>query len=95
MFTEFCEVVVQSGGHLDVYFQTWASTSGVSENFAAFHEGTMLFEFLKAGLMVDQLDGSNCLCLERIVRRFIEIQGVVRRNPKHPDFTGLIHGTAG
>ena len=95
VFIEFCDVVVQSGADLDVYFQTWASTSGVSENSAAFHEAKMLFEFLKAGLMVDQLDGSNCLCLERIVRRFIEIQGAVRRYPKHPDFTGLSHGRAG
>ena len=30
-----------------------------------------------------------------MVRRYIEIQGAVRRNPKHPDFTGLSHGTAG
>ena len=45
--------------------------------------------------MIDQLDCSNCLWAERVVRRFIEIQGAVRRNPKHPDFTGLSHGTAG
>ena len=95
VFVEFCDVVLQSGGDLDSYFLTWSSTSGVSEASAAYHEAKMLIEFLKAGMTVDQLDGSNCLSMEKIVRRFVEIQGAVRRNPKHPDFTGLSHGTTG
>ena len=76
-------------------FSSWAQTSGVSENSAAYHEARQLLEFLKAGLMIDQLDCSNCLWAERVVRRYIEIQGAVRGNPKHPDFAGLFHGTAG
>ena len=28
------------------------------------------------------------------MRRYIEIQGAVRRNPKHPDYSGLGHGTS-
>lgn len=95
VFGEFYEVVVQSGSDLDVYFAQWASTSDISECSAAFHEGKQIFEFIKSALTIDQLDGINSLCLERAARRFIEIQGAVRRNPKHPDFTGLSHGTAG
>ena len=49
--------------------------------------------FIHAGLQVDQVDGSNLLCMERAARRFIEIQSAVKRNPKHPDFMGLGFGT--
>ena len=49
--------------------------------------------FIHAGLQVDQVDGSNLLCMERAARRFIEIQSAVKRNPKHPDLMGLGFGT--
>ena len=74
LLVEFCEVVTQSGGDLDVYFSSWAQTSGVSENSAAFHEARQLLEFLKAGLMIDQLDCSKCNWAERVARRYIEVQ---------------------
>ena len=33
--------------------------------------------------------------MERAARGFVEIQAAVKRNPKHPDFVGLGHGTSG
>ena len=93
VFMDLCDTISQSGADFETYFAQWHQTSGLSENSAAYHEAKHIMGFIHAGLQVDQVDGSNLLCMERAARRFIEIQSAVKRNPKHPDFMGLGFGT--
>ena len=93
VFMDLCDTITQAGADFETYFAQWHVTSGLSENSAAFHEAKHIMGFIHAGLQVDQVDGSNLLCMERAARRFVEIQSAVKRNPKHPDFVGLGFGT--
>ena len=42
-----------------------------------------------------QVDPTNSAAAEVVVRRVYKIQQATRRNPKHPDFSGLDIGTVG
>ena len=39
--------------------------------------------------MQDSLDVGNLSCFEKMVRRMVQLEMAVDKNPKHPDFTGL------
>jgi hypothetical protein len=86
---EFLTVVSEAGGDLIAYFNLYIKKSGIAESSAVFHELKNLFEILRFSIQYDQLDPTNAACLEQVVRRIVQIQMAVRRNPKHPTFDGL------
>lgn len=69
--------------------------SGLSDNSAAAHEYKNLIGVLKLAIGYDQVDCSNLASVEQVVRRLLEIQVAVRRNPKHPTFDAFDYNTRG
>ena len=63
--------------------------SGVSEGSAVCHSHATLCESLRLFISYDQADVSNLAGVEQIVRRIIQDERAVRKNPKHPDYSGL------
>ncbi|CAK0822647.1 unnamed protein product, partial [Prorocentrum cordatum] len=92
---EFLESVLENGGDLQVWLNAFMRKSGVSENSSVAHELWNLVQIVRLGISYDQIDPTNLACIEQAVRRIHEIQQAIRRNPKHPDFTGLDIGTTG
>jgi hypothetical protein len=86
---EFLAAVVQGAGNPVSYHSEWVRLSGVAEGSAVCHDHRHLMECLRLGACVDQLDLMNLALTENIVRRIIQIETAVERNPRHPDFTGL------
>lgn len=87
--SEFLRAVRLGTGDLTSYHLNWAQHLGVSTFGAAFHEHRVLTDALRAFLSVDQLDVSNLLGVEILVRRIIQIETAVARNPTSPDYSGL------
>lgn len=92
---EFLENVVENGGDITTYHSSFMRKSGLSDNSAAAHEYKNLLGILKLAVSYDQLDCSNLASIEQVVRRVIEIQTAVRRNPKHPTFDAFDYNTRG
>ncbi|CAE8614739.1 unnamed protein product, partial [Polarella glacialis] len=92
---EFLESVLEAGGDLQVYHGHFVRKSGLAENSACSHELKSLLGILRLGLSYDQVDIGNLASFEAAVRRIIEIQHAVRRNPQHPVFDGLDQSTIG
>ncbi|CAE8613278.1 unnamed protein product, partial [Polarella glacialis] len=92
---EFLEAIMESGGDIQVYLGTFMRKSGVSDNTACCHELKNLFEMVRLGISYDQIDVGNLASFELIVRRILEIQTAIRRNPQHPIFDGLDQSALG
>jgi hypothetical protein len=86
---EFLEGVAMSGGDLSGYHANYLRRSGLSENSSVAHELKNLLTVLRLAISYDQLDFSDLASIEAIIRRILDIQVAVRRNPKHPEFGGL------
>jgi hypothetical protein len=86
---EFLTSIRDAVGELVPYSLQWSKLSGVNEFSAAAHEHRILLETIRLAVSVDQLDIANLLSFENIVRRIVQIECAVARNPAHPDFTGL------
>lgn len=86
---EFLTAIMQGAGNPVSYHAEWVRLSGVAEGSAVCHDHRHLMECLRLGACVDQLDIMNLALGENIVRRIIQIETAVERNPRHPDFTGL------
>ncbi|CAE8627459.1 unnamed protein product, partial [Polarella glacialis] len=92
---EFLDSVLEAGGDLQVYHGHFMRKSGLAENSACSHELKNLLGMLRLGLSYDQVDVGNLASFEAVVRRIIEIQHAVRRNPQRPIFDGLDQSTIG
>lgn len=92
---EFLESVLENGGDLSTYHASFMRKSGLSDHSAAAHELKNLLQVLRLGISYDQLDVSNLAAMEQVVRRIVEIQIAVRRNPKHPTFDSFDYNTRG
>ena len=88
-FMEYMKAVRSGANDLIVYHLNWVKSSGISQFAAAVHEHRVLCDSLKAFLQVDQVDGSNLLGCEILVRRLIQIETATVRNPQSPDYSGL------
>ena len=88
-FMEYMKAVRSGANDLVVYHLNWVKSSGISQYAAAVHEHRVLCDSLKAFLQVDQVDGSNLLGCEILVRRLIQIETATVRNPQSPDYSGL------
>jgi hypothetical protein len=92
---EFLSNVLEAGGDLQVYHANFMKKSGLAENSAVSHEYRNLILLLRLGITYDQYDPGNSASLEQCVRRLLEIQVAVRRNPRHPMFDTFDHTTTG
>ena len=86
---EYVTAVRDGPGDLTSYHHQWAKRSGVNEYSSVAHDHKVLTETLRAAIMVDQIDISNLQSFELIVRRLIQHEIAVSRNPQHPDYSGL------
>ena len=86
---ELLAAVRTGAGSLLSYHLQWVTNSGVYQYRAAAHEHKVLVEVVRKALEVDQLDVSNLTAFEDIIRRIIQIEVAVSRNPSQPDYTGL------
>lgn len=86
---EFLESGLESGGDLTAYHAAFMRKSGLSDH------GKNLLQILWLSSSYDQLDVSNIAAMEHVVRRVLEIQIAVRRNPKHPTFDSFDCNTRG
>ena len=71
------------------YHLQWAHSSGISSYAAALFEHRTLCDCLKNFIQIDQVDPSSLLGTEYMVRRIIQIEPAVNRNPASPDYSGL------
>lgn len=92
---EFLESVLENGGDLATYHAAFMRKSGLSDNSAAAHEYKNLLSVLKFAISYDQIDCSNLASIEQVIRRILEIQVAVRRNPRHPTFDAFDYNTRG
>eukprot|EP00435_Cladocopium_sp_Y103_P025473 s1233_g6.t1 len=86
---EFLKSVRSSSSDLVGYHLQWARNSGISQYGAAVFEHRTLCDCLKSFIQVDQVDPSSLLGAEYLVRRLIQIETAVSRNPAAPDYSGL------
>jgi hypothetical protein len=86
---EFFQSLTSSGQTLIQHRLDFVKKSGVPERGHIAKELENLCETLRIALQVDQLDGSGCLFVEQLVRRILQIQYAVAKNPKMPDWEGV------
>ncbi|CAK9088616.1 Uncharacterized protein SCF082_LOCUS41845 [Durusdinium trenchii] len=92
---EFLESVCENGGDFATYHASFMRKSGLPDSCAAAHELRNLLQIVKFAISYDQVDCSNLAAIEQAVRRILEIQTAVRRNPKHPTFDAFDYNTRG
>ena len=92
---DFLESILQNGGDIMTYHSSFMRKSGLAENSAASHEYKNLLGVLRRSIVYDQVDPTNLACIEQVVRRVLEIQTAVRRNPKHPTFDSFDYNLRG
>ena len=86
---EFLGSIHESGVDLGAYHLQWVTNSGVNQHTSVVHEHRNLLEVVRLALSRDQLDVSNLLCMELVVRRVVHLEVAVARNSNIPDYSGL------
>lgn len=86
---EFLTSIYESGVDLGAYHLQWAKNSNVNTHSSVCHEHKNLLECIRLGLLRDQLDLSNLLMAEMMIRRVVQLEVAVSRNNTAPDFAGL------
>eukprot|EP00971_Amphidinium_carterae_P157507 3122585-Amphidinium_carterae.2 len=86
---EFLGAVADGIGDLSSYHLQWLQHSGVNEHSAVSHIHGLLCEVLRQAVSVDQINPMNLLSMEIVVRRLVQDEVAVARNPRHPDYGGL------
>lgn len=86
---EFLKAVQSGPGELTTYHLTWCRSSGVAQHSAIVHEHRCICEVLRLGIVRDQIDITNLMAFEHLVRRLVILEIAVSRNPSSPDFAGL------
>ena len=86
---EFLKAVREGSSDMVSYHHNWVMTSGVSNFSAAAHEHKILADIIRVGIATDQVDLSNLMMAELAVRRVVQIEMAVARNPSAPDYSGL------
>ena len=92
---EYLKSIALGAGNLLTYQAEWQRLSGVAEGGVQGHEHRCHLETLRRAICHDQLNVVNLTCFEHIVRRVIQVEMAVERNPRHPDFSGLEDVVAG
>ena len=86
---EYLGSIHESGTDIGNYHLQWAKNSGVNQHSAVCHEHRNLVESLRLGITKDQIDPSNLMMCELMVRRLVQLEVAVTRNPNNPDYSGL------
>ncbi|CAK0812001.1 unnamed protein product, partial [Prorocentrum cordatum] len=86
---EFLDSVRASGLGIAGYANHYITSSGVPPGSAAAHEIRLLLEALRHLIEYDQVDVTNLAGAELIARRIVQMQRAIRRDPKHPNYSGL------
>lgn len=86
---EFLSSINESGTDLGAYHLQWVKNSGVNTHRSVCHEHRNLVEVVRLALCKDQLDVSNLMCMELVVRRLVQLEVAVSRNSTSPDYAGL------
>ena len=86
---EYLRAIATTQGNLVSYETDWTRNSGIAEGLREAHEHRNISEVLRLAHTVDGLNVPSCACFEQLVRRQIQIEMAVERNPKSPDFAGL------
>lgn len=86
---EYMKSVRAGSSDLTTYHLGWVRSSGINVHAAAVHEHRTLCDAMRAFLQVDQVDASNLLGCEILVRRLIQIETATSRSPASPDYSGL------
>ena len=89
VLVEFMESLRSAGLSFTTHHLEWLRRSDVAPGAAVVREHFHVSESLRSYGQFDQLDPSNCAGAELQVRRLVQIETAVRRNPKVPDYTGL------
>lgn len=63
--------------------------SGLAEKSAVAREHRHMHEACRLALEYDQYDLSNSASYEYLIRRIVQVEAAVKRNPRQPDFDGL------
>ncbi|CAK0822212.1 unnamed protein product [Prorocentrum cordatum] len=92
---EYLKSIALGAGNLLTYQAEWQRLSGVAEGGAQGHEHRCHLETLRRAICHDQLNVVNLACFEHIVRRVIQVEMAVEKNPRHPGFSGLEDVLAG
>eukprot|EP00438_Fugacium_kawagutii_P013890 Skav219729 [mRNA] locus=scaffold301:281463:306630:- [translate_table: standard] len=87
---EFIQSVMEGvKNDLSSYHMQWKRNSGVNAHSSVVHEHRNITEMLRLAICRDQLDVSNLLSFELAVRRLVQLEVAVSRNPSSPEFGGL------
>ena len=86
---DFLQAVLVGPGALVAYHLEWARLSGVPSASAQCHEHRNNVGIIGLALSADQVQVAGLACIEQLVRRTIQLEMAVERNPRHPDFSGL------
>ena len=86
---EYLESIREASSDLASYHLQWLQHSGANPRTALVHEHRNIIEVLRLGVSRDQLDVSNLLSFELLVRRAIQLELAVARSPQNPEFAGL------
>ena len=79
---------IGAGGFLE-FHSDWIKSSNVDKKSAAAWEHRFLLDLLQLLVQFDQLDPTSLASGELVVRRLVQIELAVKKNPKNPDCTGL------
>ncbi len=86
---EYLGSIHESGTDIGNYHLQWVKNSNVNQHSAVCHEHRNLVESLRLGITKDQIDPSNLMMCELMVRRLVPLEVAVTRNPNNPDYSGL------
>ena len=86
---DFFDALKVAGITLIGHHTEWRTRSGVGEKAAVTKEHFYLTEALRYDATLDQLDMTQLVGAEFRVRRLLQIEAAVSRNPRMPDFEGL------
>ena len=86
---EFLESIEQAGQSNAQHHVDWRTKSGVSEKSQICRSHKDWSEVLYDMLCIDELNAPALVSAEAVVRKILQIETAVRRNPKQPDFEGL------
>ena len=95
---EWLESIEVGAGNIALNDAEWQRHSGVLPASGAAHEHRSGCETIRLAMSVDELGVSMCAFVENLVRRLIQIEIAVERNPTHPDYRRLgvmVDGTIG
>ena len=86
---EYLTSVRDGPGNLTTFHSEFMRLSGLNENSAVAHDHKCLVMALHFAVTYDQINAANSAMVEQLVRRLLQHEIAVERDPRHPDYAGL------